>query len=454
MRSDLIQKYNIPGPRYTSYPTVPYWEHESITADSWVGTVERAFGESNASEGISLYIHLPFCESLCTFCGCHKRITRRHDVEAPYIEALLNEWRSYRALFAATPRVRELHLGGGTPTFFSPDHLHMLVDGIMQHASPAEDFEFGFEAHPNSTTPQHLQTLYELGFRRCSFGVQDYDPRVQQAINRIQPFERVRQVTDQARDAGYQSISHDLVFGLPHQTLDKIIDTIDKTNELRPDRLAFYSYAHVPWIKGTGQRGFSEADLPRDEAKRALYEAGKQRFSELGYEEIGMDHFALHGDSLYQSMINRRLHRNFMGYTASKTRLMIGLGMSAIGDSWYAFAQNEKTVPEYESRANRGELPIFRGHMLTDEDRVIRRHILNIMCHFETSWESPEERFPELENCLGKLAEMSADGLVKIDRGRLSVPESARPFVRNVCMAFDLRLMRHEPDTRIFSMTI
>jgi len=451
---NLIQKYNIPGPRYTSYPTVPYWDPESIDAARWIEAVERAFTASNAAEGISLYIHLPYCESLCTFCGCHKRITRRHDVELPYIEALLNEWRSYRAVFSQTPRIRELHFGGGTPTFFSPDNLARLVDGIMREATPAQNHEFGFEAHPNSTSREHLDTLYRLGFRRLSFGVQDYDPLVQKTINRIQPFERVRQVTEAARETGYTSISHDLVFGLPHQTLNSVVDTIDKTGLLRPDRLAFYSYAHVPWIKGTGQRGFSEADLPKDEAKRALYEAGKRMFAELGYEEIGMDHFALESDSLYQSMQNRTLHRNFMGYTASKTRLMVGLGMSAIGDSWDAFAQNEKTVPEYEARANRGELPVFRGHLLTDEDRIVRQHILNIMCHFETGWADDEHRFPELEACLDKLEEMRADGLLQLEEHRLVVQESARPFVRNICMAFDLRLMRNAPDTRIFSMTI
>lgn len=452
--TNLIQKYNIPGPRYTSYPTVPYWDNDTIDSDKWMETVERSFELSNASEGISLYVHLPYCESLCTFCGCHKRITKRHEVETPYIEALLNEWRSYRALFSETPRISELHFGGGTPTFFSPDNLARLVDGIMQEASPAENFEFGFEAHPNSTTREHLESLYRLGFRRCSFGVQDYDPLVQKTINRIQPFERVRQVTEGAREIGYTSISHDLVFGLPHQTLDNVIDTIEKTGQLQPDRLAFYSYAHVPWIKGTGQRGFSEADLPRDEAKRALYEAGKRLFSDLGYEEIGMDHFALETDSLYQSMQNRSLHRNFMGYTASKTRLMVGLGMSAIGDSWDAFAQNEKTVPEYEARANRGELPVFRGHLLTDEDRIIRQHILNIMCHFETSWEDSEMRFPELEASIDMLEEMKTDGLLQLKQHGLTVPESSRPFVRNICMAFDLRLRRSAPDTRIFSMTI
>jgi len=232
------------------------------------------------------------------------------------------------------------------------------------------------------------------------------------------------------------------------------VDTICKTNEIAPDRLAFYSYAHVPWIKGTGQRGFSEEDLPRNETKRALYETGKKLFSEFGYEEIGMDHFALQSDSLYQSLLNKKLHRNFMGYTASKTQLMIGLGMSAISDSWYAFAQNEKTVPEYEARANSGELPIFRGHLLTNEDRIVRQHILNIMCHFETTWERPECQFPELQDCLLRLTEMEADGLVELSENKLVVPEHARPFVRNICMAFDLRLSRDAPDARVFSMTI
>jgi oxygen-independent coproporphyrinogen-3 oxidase len=454
MHSHLIQKYNIPGPRYTSYPTVPYWDEESITSAMWKDTAVRAFTESNTSEGISLYIHLPFCESLCTFCGCHKRITKRHNVESPYIDAVLREWKTYRALFSDTPRIKELHLGGGTPTFFSSDHLKMLIDGIMQHAVKAEGYEFGFEAHPNNTTKEHLETLYDLGFRRCSFGVQDYDPLVQKTINRIQSFEQVKRVTEWARETGHTSISHDLIFGLPHQTLENVVDTINKTNQLAPDRLAFYSYAHVPWIKGTGQRGFSEADLPKNEVKRALYEAGKKLFSELGYEEIGMDHFALKTDSLFQSLKNRKLHRNFMGYTANKTQLMIGLGMSAIGDSWYAFAQNEKTVPEYETRANRGELPVFRGHLLTDEDRILRQHILNIMCLFETTWDKQDSQFLELEKCLIRLEELEADGLVELGKNKLVVPEHARPFVRNICMAFDLRLLRNAPDTRIFSMTI
>ena len=219
-----------------------------------------------------------------------------------------------------------------------------MISGILEKAEKTDNYEFSFEAHPNNTTEVHLRKLYELGFRRNSFGVQDYDPIVQKTINRIQSSEQVKEVTDKSREIGYNSISHDLVFGLPHQTLDTIKDSIEKTSELLPERIAFYSYAHVPWIKGLGQRGYSEADLPKNEVKRELYEYGKKRFLELGYKEIGMDHFALKTDGLYKAVKNKTLHRNFMGYTSGKTQLMVGLGMSSISDSWYSFAQNVKTV--------------------------------------------------------------------------------------------------------------
>lgn len=454
MSEHLIQKYNIAGPRYTSYPTVPYWNKEGISYDTWIDSVKKSFQESNSSEGVSIYIHLPFCENLCTFCGCHKRITKRHGVEEPYIETLLKEWDLYCALFDEKPRIKELHLGGGTPTFFSPENLAKLIEGILAKAEKCNDYEFSFEAHPNNTTEAHLKTLYDLGFRRNSFGVQDYDNKVQQTINRIQPFERVKEATEQSRAIDYTSVSHDLVFGLPFQTEESIINTIERTQELKPDRIAFYSYAHVPWIKGVGQRGYDENDLPSPELKRKMYETGKQLLSDMGYVEIGMDHFALPSDSLYKAMENKSLHRNFMGYTAGKTQLMIGLGMSSISDSWYSFAQNVKTVEEYTEIVNSGRIPIFRGHDLSPEDLVIRQHILNIMCHFETSWKDPEIRFPELEDCLSRLSEMEADGLVVITDNKLTVPDHARPFVRNVCMAFDLHLIRQQPSTRIFSMTI
>lgn len=451
--NSLVDKYNIPGPRYTSYPTVPYWEENLFSADQWIKSVQSSFIESNKKEGISIYIHLPFCESLCTFCACHKRITKQHSVETTYIETVLKEWELYLKLFDEKPLIKELHLGGGTPTFFSPENLEILLKGIFETAEIATHPEFSFEGHPNNTTKAHLQKLYDLGFRRVSFGVQDYDLKVQKAIHRIQPFDKVKQVTDWSREIGYKSISHDLVFGLPHQNWETMEATIHKTLALKPDRLAFYSYAHVPWIKGVGQRGFDENDLPTGEEKRKLYQNGKLLFEQLGYQEIGMDHFALTNDDLYLSMEDKKLHRNFMGYTSSKTQLMIGLGMSAISDSWYAFAQNVKTVEEYQKLVNEGQIPLFRGHLLTQEDLIIRKHILNLMCQLETSWDI-ETAFPELENSLSILKEMEKDGLVAIDKNKITITEKGRTFTRNVAMAFDLRMLRNKPETRVFSMTV
>lgn len=454
MSVSIVQKYNVPGPRYTSYPTVPYWEEEKFHLEDWKRTLLQSFKESNATEGISLYIHLPFCESLCTFCGCNKRITKRHEVEDPYITAVIKEWKLYCDLFPRKPIIKEIHLGGGTPTFFSPENLERLINGIFQYAIKAEEHEFSFEGHPNNTTKQHLQTLYDLGFRRVSFGVQDYSPKVQEAIHRIQPFHNVAKVTFWAKEIGYTSIGHDLIFGLPFQTLADAKDTIDKTKSLQPDRLAFYSYAHVPWIKGNGQRGFKDEDLPKDDEKRMLYEEGKKQLAQNGYHEIGMDHFALENDSMFTSFKEGKLHRNFMGYTASKTQLMIGLGVSSISDSWYSFAQNEKTIEDYYTHLADNQLPIFRGHVLTPEDLIIRRHILNLMCQFTTSWKDKALDFPELPSVLASLEEMQEDGFLTIEDDTITVTEKGKPFVRNICMAFDLRLIRKAPETKLFSMTI
>lgn len=230
MSVSLIQKYNVPGPRYTSYPTVPYWEQNNFDLKSWKARLIKSFNLSNYSQGISLYIHLPFCESLCTFCGCHKRITKRHDVEEPYIDAVLKEWQLYCDLLHERPIIKELHLGGGTPTFFSTSNLIKLIEGIFKRADRAKGYEFSFEGHPNNTSLNHLKCLYSLGFRRVSFGVQDYSPKVQKAIHRIQPFEHVKSVTDWARAVGYTSVSHDLIYGLPFQHLDDVLINIENTN--------------------------------------------------------------------------------------------------------------------------------------------------------------------------------------------------------------------------------
>ena len=454
MASNLIEKYNVAGPRYTSYPTVPYWDEENFTPGKWKSSLIKSFKESNSSEGISLYIHLPFCESLCTFCGCNKRITKNHGVEDPYIKTLLTEWNLYCEILEEKPLIKEIHLGGGTPTFFSAENLKMLINGIFEKARKSSEVEMSFEGHPNNTTRQHLEMLASLGFKRVSYGVQDYNPTVQKAIHRIQPFENVQRATQEARESGFTSVGHDIIFGLPFQTTQHIIHTIERTKELMPDRIAFYSYAHVPWIKGNGQRGFKEEDLPTAEEKREQYETGKKMLLEAGYVEIGMDHFALKTDSLYKAVENKTIHRNFMGYTSSKTQAMIGLGVSAISDSWYGFAQNVKKVEDYQELVNMGELPVYRGHILTDEDLVIRKHILNLMCKMQTSWYTVGSFFKELPDVLIRLKEMQNDGLIEMDSNYLKITEKGRPFVRNICMAFDMRLQRNKPETQLFSMTV
>lgn len=454
MSTSLINKYNVAGPRYTSYPTVPYWDETAFEVSVYKKLLIQTFQTTNQTEGIGLYIHLPFCEQLCTFCGCNKRITKRHEVETPYIETLLKEWQIYCDLLPEKPIIKEIHLGGGTPTFFAPERLHFLINSIISSAALANGYDFSFEGHPNNTTEAHLQTLFDLGFRRVSFGVQDYNLNIQKAIHRVQPFENVKKVTELARKVGYTSVGHDLIFGLPFQTVANVVNTINYTNLLKPDRIAFYSYAHVPWIKGNGQRGFKDEDLPTPESKRQQYETGKRLLEEIGYIEIGMDHFALKTDLLFKATENSHLHRNFMGYSASKTSVMIGLGVSSISDSWLGFAQNEKSIEAYTEQVKNGNLPIFRGHNLTSEDLVIRQHILNLMCNFKTNWDEDKEKFDQLPEVLIALQPFEQDHLLTINANNIEVHNQGKPFIRNICMAFDLRLKAHQPKTQLFSMTI
>lgn len=404
---------------------------------------------------MSVYIHLPFCESLCTFCGCHKRITKNHAVEEPYIDTVIKEWELYLSAMPFQPEIKELHFGGGTPTFFQADELIRLVQALFKtdKVNP-DDVELSIEAHPNNTSDEHLQKLYDFGFRRLSLGIQDYSPTVQKTINRIQPFEEVKKVHDQAVKVGYTSISHDLVFGLPKQQLEDIVDTVEKTLLLRPDRISLYSYAHVPWIKGVGQRGYDESDLPKDDVKRALYTKAKSMLEDAGYIEIGMDHFALAHDSLSIAFNEKELHRNFMGYTTQKTNFLLGLGMSAISDSWFGFAQNDKSVEGYTELINKGEIPIFRGHILSDQDIEIRKHILDLMCHFNTELDPSSKHAHLHADIKNRLSEMITDGLVKIDGDKVEVTTAGIPFVRNCCMAFDQDLRSSIQNENMFSKTI
>lgn len=454
MDKDLLFKYNIPGPRYTSYPTVPYWQKTPPSVNKWKELVQDAFTVSNQKEGISLYVHLPFCESLCTYCGCNTRITINHAVENKYIQAVLKEWRMYLELFGdEKPVIRELHLGGGTPTFFSPGNLVKLINGLLENALVHPDARFGFEAHPGNTTDEHLLALYSVGFRRISIGVQDFNPVVLALINRHQTFEQVKHLTLKAREIGYTSVNYDIVYGLPQQKNCSMMETMLRVIKLRPDRIAFYSYAHVPWIK-PGQRSYTEKDLPDADHKMAIYEAGRNALELAGYQDIGMDHFALKSDELYKAATQERLHRNFMGYTDTRTQLLIGLGASSISDSWWGYAQNEKKVEDYYKKLAANELPLFRGHELSREDLILRKHILRLMTSFETSWANASEVCAEVYQALEKLSEMEFDELVEVEPFRLIITEKGKAFVRNVCMAFDARLWADLPQTTLFSQTV
>jgi len=453
MNTDLLRKYTVQGPRYTSYPTVPYWDKTPPEAFKWEERMLHTFHMTNSKKGIALYIHLPYCDSLCTYCGCNTRITKNHAVEMPYIMAILTEWSRYLDRMLVTPRLSELHIGGGTPTFFSPDNLLHLCEAILSTVVLTPDAELSFEGHPNNTTEEHLKLLADIGFARVSFGVQDFDERVQKAINRIQPLEKTIEAFQLSRKHGYKSVNVDLVYGLPFQTKEGNAKTIQEVIRLRPDRIAFYSYAHVPWMR-PGQRAYDENDLPTAELKQQMYYQGKELFLEAGYSEIGMDHFALPGDSLLEAQKLGKLNRNFMGYTSTSTDLLIGLGCSAISDCGTAFIQNEKEVEVWMKRILNNEWAFFRGHLLTAEDSIIRKHILNLICRYETNWESETKQCKAVYEALERIVPMLEDGLLEQEAMSLRITDKGKAFVRTICMAFDARLCRNLPITSIFSSTV
>lgn len=453
LRQKLFAKYNIPGPRYTSYPTVPYWETTPTEAD-WLQALKEVFAQRK-NQGASFYIHIPFCESLCTYCGCNTKITKNHALGRKYIDILLRELDLYLEKFAFSEKIKvaELHFGGGTPTFLSAEELEILLIGLHEKLNFLSEAEISVEAHPAVTTAEQLEVLREYGVNRLSLGIQDYDPRVQDIVNRHQTPEQVSFLTNYARKLGIRSINFDLIYGLPLQTVESIRYTMEFVLRDLPDRIAFYSYAHVPWIKPS-QRKFTEADLPQGEEKRRLYEVGREILEKAGYQEIGMDHFALESDDLWQATVRKTLHRNFMGYTPRYVAPLIGLGVSAIGDALTTFAQNEKVLEQYEARVLKDELPIFRGHILNEEDLILRRHILNLMTKLETNWQSERDYTPFLDTVWERLQELEKDGLIDLKPKGVSVKEEGRAFLRNICMAFDARLIRKAPQTRIFSQTV
>jgi oxygen-independent coproporphyrinogen-3 oxidase len=449
--AELLKKYDTPTPRYTSYPTVPHWKVESFNSEKWIDAVRETFNFTNTERGISLYIHLPFCESFCTYCACTTRITKNHQVEIPYIQALLKEWDQYKKIFPSAPVIRELHLGGGTPTFFSAKNIQWLISYLLEDVLIHPEFEFSFEGHPNNTTEEHLQTLFNLGCRRVSFGVQDLDPKVQTIINRIQPFENLSKVTTLARKIGYESVSFDLIYGLPLQTPFSVSDTIEKVLTLKPDRVAFYSYAHVPWLK-PGQRSYQDSDLPSCALKRHLYEIGRHQFTKHGYTDIGMDHFALRHDSLFKAYIAGKLHRNFMGYTTTSTALLIGLGASAISDVGITYSQNEKKVEDYLDSVREKGLAVFKGHMLSNADRLIKQCILQITCQNKLDNELLQQILSPI--ITERLRKMENDGILYVNEDGLKVTIAGLPFIRNICSVFDLHLNQNPTEKQLFCKAI
>ncbi|MBA4302913.1 MAG: oxygen-independent coproporphyrinogen III oxidase [Sphingobacteriaceae bacterium] len=429
--SPLFERYNTSIPRYTSYPTVPHWEAWQHTQE-W--QVQLALQATKAKDGIAIYIHLPYCEHLCTYCGCNKKITNNHRVESPYIDRLLKEWMLYVQAFKGHAiTISELHLGGGTPTFFAPEQLRRLMEGIFAQATPHPQLEMSFEGHPNNTTLEHLQVLRQLGFNRVSFGVQDLDVEVQRLIARIQPLENLVEVTENARKLGYNSVNYDLIYGLPLQTPEKLANTLREVIALRPDRVAFYGYAHVPW-KSRSQRLYDKSHLPSPAERMALYEQGRETFLAAGYEDVGMDHFALPNDSLLKALHNKRLHRNFMGYTSNATPLLIGLGVSAISDLGTAFGQNSKEIALWERMIDDQEFPVDKGLVLSQDDRLRQKLILDMSCqgsvNLPADWNFDSHQ-------LRMLQQMEEDGLLEKQQNRLQLTPTGKLFTRHACSLFD-----------------
>lgn len=433
-----LKKYNVPVPRYTSYPTVPFWEPESFSLKSYIQSLQYSFWES--SKEVSIYIHLPFCESLCTYCACNTRITKNHNVEEPYIDHVIKEWNLYLEQLPEQPIIREIHLGGGTPTFFKPENLERLINNIIDTSQLSDEFQMSFEGHPANTTPAHLQTLFDLGFDRVSFGIQDFDINVQRLINRMQSFEQVKAITEKARTIGYTSVNYDMVYGLPGQTDESVSNTLEQMISLRPERIAYYSYAHVPAMR-PAQRSY-EDQLPSSDEKWDFMQMGKEAFLSAGYEEVGMDHFVLPGDELLTARKNGDLHRNFMGYTPFTSKLLIGLGMSAISDGWTSFAQNEKTLPAYYEKLDSDQLPISRGHIHTGEDLFFRKHILSLMCDFQTDWFEEEFMNFGVGFNYELIEQLVEEKMILFNETGMVVTPQGKEIIRVVCSTLDARLNR------------
>jgi oxygen-independent coproporphyrinogen-3 oxidase len=452
----LIHRYDRPGPRYTSYPTAVEF-NETFDEVAYRAQLAEA---ARTSTPISLYLHLPFCEERCTFCGCSVIITKKREVAAGYLTYLHRELGMLAEALGERRQVVQYHWGGGTPTYLSLSQISALQAVVASHFDIQEGAEVAIEVDPRVTSVQQLALLRDLGFNRLSLGVQDFTHEVQEAVNRIQSESLTRTLFDAARDLGFESINIDLIYGLPLQTRASFGRTVDAVVAMRPDRVAVYSYAHVPWIRGH-QKYLNPEELPAAERKIELFVEAMERFRTAGYAQIGMDHFALPTDELAIASAAGRLHRNFMGYTTRPAPDMLAAGVSGIGDVGGAFAQNTKKLSAYYSAIDAGRFPIERGYRLDPDDHVRRFVITNLMCNFRVDRREVESRFAiafptYFERELSELHEAAMpDGFVSIDDAAVTITPLGRLFVRNVAMVFDRHLRaRSASATPVFSRTV
>jgi oxygen-independent coproporphyrinogen III oxidase len=450
----FLEKYNRPGPRYTSYPTAPVWK-DDFDADDLESYFARA---DELQTPLSLYMHLPFCESLCLFCACNVSIQKDKSIAIPYLAALKREIGHVAERVSRKRQVIQFHWGGGTPTYLSPAQLEDLFAFTRERFSFAPDAEIGLEVDPRVTSREHLETLRRLGFNRLSMGIQDFEPKVQQTIHRIQPYEMTRDLIAAARGLGFVSLNIDLIYGLPYQTAGSFRNTIARALTLKPDRVAMFSYAHVPWLKK--QQGSFAPYLPEGREKFAIFRAGLEGFLDAGYVYIGMDHFALPGDELAVAQHNRTLHRNFQGYTTKAGADLYGMGVSAISSIGRAYAQNSREIPAYQASVKSRGIATMRGYRLSDDDEIRRAVIGRLLCHTVIFKREIERDFGIDFNEyfaaeLDRLVEPRDEGLVTLGADEIRVSPLGRIFIRNIAMTFDRYLHEQQMDKRpLFSKTL
>lgn len=452
---DLIKKYDKPGPRYTSYPTAPHFTEE-FTSEKYLDEIIRTNNLASQPE-LSLYYHLPFCDTLCYFCGCNMIITRNRDRIKEYIKYLKNEIDLLRTYITTGRKVAQLHWGGGTPTHLNPDEITDLISFINQSFEIKTDAEQGCEIDPRGLTKEHLAALRNGGFNRISMGVQDFNYDVQKAVNRVQPEDMTRQVVGWVRELGFQSINLDLMYGLPFQTIESFEKTVDATINISPDRIAVFNYAHVPWMK-KHMNLINPDDLPSAEDKLQILKMTIEKLTSAGYDFIGMDHFAKPTDELSIAQREKKLYRNFQGYSTHAGTDLYGMGITSISQVGKCYVQNKKREKEYFDALNDQTLPIERGVYLTDDD-ILRRHVITkVMCDFELDFAEVEKLFKiEFENYFGSslegMKDFIDDGLVKISSRKLEVTQMGRLLIRNIAMNFDGYIERKEDKAR-YSRTV